>query len=94
MKKSGLNSTKVFIDSFSGKVAELKRGNRSNHNVLAVLEKHPMVSTWDMGELPWLRNTISKLTNLGYILSLEEPYPWHRYRLTALGLAFLASAVT
>lgn len=41
---------RVFLDSFSGDIAELKRGQRTAENALAVLDKSPMVSTWDLSE--------------------------------------------
>lgn len=65
--------------------AELKRGQRNSENVLAVLAKHPRVSTWDMSELSWLRAAIDDLERRGLIESRDESYPWHRYAVTDAG---------
>jgi len=77
----------MHIDYFSGEAADLKRGHRSSEDVLLVLAKHPRVSTWDMSELPWLRAAIVDLEKRGLIVAQDEPYPWHRYKLTSIGLA-------
>ena len=69
----------VFIDSFSGAVADLKRPYRNSDGMLSVFAKHPMVSVWDMSELPWLRYAIKDLESRGLIEMKKEPYPWIRY---------------
>ena len=79
----------MHIDYFSGEAADLKRGHRSADDVLAVLEKHPRVSTWDMSELSWLRAAIESLEQRGLIAAQDEPYPWHKYKLTDAGRATL-----
>ena len=58
---------RVFLDSFSGDLAELKRGKRTPENALAVLNKSPMVSTWDMSENKWLYRLISDLKQRGML---------------------------
>lgn len=80
---------KIHIDSFSGKVVDLKRGQRTHENILEVLSKHPRISTWDMGELPWLRNAINELKLYGFIVEQDEPYPWHKYKVTDTGLSYM-----
>ncbi len=76
---------RIFLDSFSGAAAMLPRAQRNANCVLAALAKHPYVSTWDMEELPWLRNIIADLKQQGLITSQDEPYPWLRYKLTEAG---------
>lgn len=84
---------RIFIDAFSGKVADLPKGYRTSEDILKALDKSPRVSTWDMGELVWLRSAISDLKKLGLIVSdPNEPYPWHRYTLTDAGRAAIAKA--
>jgi DNA-binding HxlR family transcriptional regulator len=82
----------IFLDSFSGAAADLKKGQRSAENVLAVLAKSPRVSTWDM-EAAWLRGALAQLQRDGLISEdKSEPYPWHRYTVTAAGRAALEAA--
>lgn len=71
----------IFIDSFSGPAADLKPADRTPSKVLAALRKNPRVSTWDMSEHPWLQGCISILQKQGYIKSVPEPYPWHRWEI-------------
>lgn len=74
----------MILDSFSGAASDLKGAARTDDNVLAVLAKHPRVSTWDMSEHGWLRDRIASLKRKGAIEEVEsEPYPWHRYRVVA-----------
>lgn len=81
---------RVFIDSFSGALADLKKGQRTEGNALAAMHKHPRVSTWDMSEYAWVRNLIGDLKRKGLIEERgDEPYPWHRYALTNTGRATL-----
>jgi len=75
----------IFIDSFSGAAADLKKGSREPINILNALKDDPRVSTWDMSETPWLRNRISLLIKDGLLAELDEPYPWHRYKITEKG---------
>lgn len=84
--------SRIFLDSFSGAAADLKKGQRSAENVLTVLAKNPRVSTWDM-EAAWLRGAIAQLQRDGPITEdKSEPYPWHRYAITAAGRAALKDA--
>lgn len=83
----------VFPDCFSGSVYDLKPRQRGNiKTVLKVLSVDPNVSTWDMdnGIRYPLWKTIKKLEDLGYVKSVERPYPWHRYLVTEAGKKFLS----
>lgn len=90
--QKGRHNTEIaFLDSFSGDLADLKRGKRTTENALAVLDRNPMVSTWDMSENKWLYRLICDLKYSGLIVEQEQPYPWHRYGLTDAGKAHLPS---
>ena len=80
---------RVFLDSFSGEITNLKRGQRTQENMLAVLAQHPLVSTWDMSEHAWVRNEIANMVKDELIVSVEQPYPWLRYELTDKGRALM-----
>lgn len=70
----------IFLDTFSGAAAYLKRGQRTSDNVLAALRRDPRISTWDMSEHPWLCRCIKDLIQDGLIIEdKNEPYPWHRF---------------
>lgn len=71
------------FDSFSSAAAELPPGSRSTADVLQALRTNPRVSTFDMSEHGWLANAIHELKRAGQISEIAEPYPWHRYRVTA-----------
>lgn len=81
----------MIIDSFSGLASDLKGSQRTSENVLAVLAKHPRVSTWSMSEHVWLRDAIKELKHRRLIIEQDESYPWHRYSLTDAGRALLRS---
>lgn len=75
---------RVFMDSFSGDAASLPPRSRTPDHVLTVLRTSPRVSTWDMGEEPWLRYCIDILKRDGKITEdSSEPYPWHRFNVCA-----------
>lgn len=80
---------RIYLDSFSGEIADLKRGKRTRENMLAVLAQSPLVSTWDMSEHAWLRNGIADMEDAGLIVSADQPYPWLRYELTDKGRALM-----
>lgn len=82
-------ANRIFIDSFSGALVDLKKPQRTEATALSVLHKHPRVSTWDMSECVWVRDLIEDLKHKKLIEELAEPYPWHRYALTDAGLAAL-----
>ena len=78
----------IHLCSFSGAVVDLKPRMRTPANVLAVLAKHPRVSTFDMSETPWLAGCIDTLLSQGLIVEDKtEPYPWHRFNPTKPALA-------
>lgn len=79
----------IFLDSFSGALADLKTKQRTEENALAILAEHPRVSTWDMSENRWLCGLIDGLKQNGLIVEQTEPYPWHRFALTDKGRAKL-----
>lgn len=83
----------IFMDSFSGSIGELKPKQRGDlKTVLRVLLKDPNVSTWDMddGKRYPLWKTILKLEAMKYVVSVNIPYPWHRYEVTEAGKKFLS----
>ena len=69
----------IFLDSFSGDLADLKNGQRTAENALAILAVHPRVSTWDMSEHKWLRDLIGDMKKRGLIVEQKAAYPWHSY---------------
>lgn len=69
----------IFLDSFSGDIADLKKGQRTVENALAILGVHPRVSTWDMSEHKWLRDLIGDMKKRGLIVEQKAAYPWHSY---------------
>ena len=78
--------SEVFMDSFSNAtVVDLKKSERNENGVLYALKHHPRVSTWDMSENAWLRNIIKSLQDKKLIEPLDEPYPWHKWKLTEEG---------
>lgn len=78
----------VHICSFTNvSLAELKKSNRNENNVLYALKYHPRVSTWDMCENAWLRNIIESLEKKELILPVKDDYPWHKWELTSKGEA-------
>lgn len=86
----------VFMDSFSGSVYDLKPRQRGNiGTVLKVLLVDPDVSVWDMdnGTRYPLWKTIKKLEDLGYVKSVEKPYPWLRYEVTESGKKFISENI-
>jgi hypothetical protein len=79
----------VFLDSFSGKVAELKpRQQRDLFLVLQVLVNNPSVSTWDMGEHNLWR-TMNELKYFHLIEDIERAYPWNEFKVTEKGKQML-----
>lgn len=84
---------RVFLDSFTGAVADLKPKQRTIENVLIVLDDSPLVSTWDMSSNRWLQQMVAVLVQRKFIEEdKKERYPWHRYKVTDLGKAYLADA--
>lgn len=78
------------IDSFSGSASEIPKGKRTTENLLRVLARDPLVSTWDMSEYRWLRDLIYSAIKDGLLSFADQPYPWCRCVLTDEGRAMLA----
>ena len=76
----------VHIDSFSNAtVVDLKKSMRNENGVLNALKINPRISTFDMSEHQWLPPIIKLLEGKQMIKSLDEPYPWHKFKLTKKG---------
>lgn len=69
----------VNIESFSGMAALLPASSRTPADILAALGECPFVSTFDMSELPWLRQGIESLLRNRKIVERPVDYPWHYY---------------
>ena len=86
--------SRIFLDSFTGSLGELKRGHRTILDGLRVLDRDPRVSTFERGS-PWLERLINDLKTGGYITEdHSEPYPWHRYKITAKGRECMGQAAS
>jgi len=85
MSKAGKKT--IYLDSFSGDAADLKKDQRTSENVLIVLLDSPRISTWDMSDHPWLVRAVKDLEKRGLITACDEPYPWHKYTVTKQGLS-------
>jgi len=76
----------MHICSFTNvTVADLKKSMRNENGVLNALKIDPRISTWDMSENMWLVDIIKSLEDKGLILPVEEPYPWHKWKITKAG---------
>jgi hypothetical protein len=80
----------IFLDSFSGDLADLKPKMRTTANALAVLSNSPRVSIWDMDK-QWLRSLVLELETRKFIVPKAEGYPWLRWEITEAGMQFLRS---
>lgn len=69
----------MHVDSFSGIAAACPRGKRNPEGVLEALRRSPWVSTFDMGERRWLRDSIARLERDGLVRREQADYPWLRY---------------
>lgn len=79
----------AHIDSFSGRAAELKRGERTVLKLLQALAADPRISTFERGTY-WLENLLRDAKDKGLIVEdIAEPYPWCRFYLTDAGRAEL-----
>ena len=84
--------SRVFVDSFSGAVAELTRKQQADPvAVLRALQRSPMVSTWDLSGS--LDGVIWQLKKDGLIedQSKSVGYPWHKFGVTTKGAERLAA---
>lgn len=80
-----MSNTVVFIDIFSGDVADLPRKRRTETEVLKVLSTSPRISVFDMVEHAWLRNVVTRLAAKQAVSVVQEGFPWIRYEVTASG---------
>lgn len=77
--------SRAILCRFSGSLGELSKGHRTIAEALCVLSEDPRVSTFERGT-PWLERLLADLKAQGLIVEDEsEPYPWHRFNLTAAG---------
>jgi hypothetical protein len=80
----------IFIDCFSGPLANLQPGRRTIADGLRALALDPRVSTFDRGTA-WVDRLIRALLDAGLVVEDKmEPYPWHRFTLTAAARQLLA----
>ena len=87
--------SRVFVDSFSGAVAELTRKQQADPvAVLRALQRSPLVSTWDLWESDRLSDVIRRLKKDGLIESQPKSvgYPWHRFVVTPKGAEEIGKA--
>jgi len=80
----------IFLDGFSGSIMDVKKKDQNDLGALVAIKSDPRVSTWDMteawgGDELWI--VLKRLELEGLIKAVEEPYPWHKYKLTKEGLA-------
>ena len=80
----------IYLDSFSGALADLKPKERTNLTILRTLKRHPLVSCWDMSEHRWIRDAIAELIRMQVLVAENESYPWHRFSVTPTGDALLS----
>lgn len=78
----------IFLDSFSGALSDLPKGQRTQEHALRVLAADPRVSTFERGT-PWLERLLLDLKDGGLIVELDAAYPWHHYSLTEAGRRML-----
>lgn len=79
----------ISLDTFSGRAAEIKRGERTVLKLLQALAEDPRISTFQRGTW-WLENLLHDAKRQGLIVEdKDEPYPWHRFDLTDKGRAML-----
>lgn len=84
--------SRIFVDSFSGALADLPKGQRTTLDALRTLVEHPQVSTFDRSYLPWVDRLVRDLLAQGLIVEERVQYPWHRFALTDAGRVALAVA--
>ena len=75
----------IHIDSFSGAASDIKKKDRTIENLILVIEKAPMISTWDYQDNTWLWRLVTEAKKQELIEELNQSYPWHKYQLTAKG---------
>jgi hypothetical protein len=73
---------RVIIDSFSNdELANLEKSKRTDDNILSILRKNPMVSTWDISENRWMWGLFKRLASEGKIIDKSHAvgFPWNKY---------------
>lgn len=81
---------RIMLDSFSGSLGELPKGQRTVENAVRVLAADPRVSCFERGTA-WLESLIRDVLRQGLAVECHaEPYPWCRFNLTDAGRQMLA----
>lgn len=80
-----MSRSPIFLDSFSGALADLKPANRTIAAALRTLAESPHVSTFDRSECRWINTLLRSLIDQGLIVEVSAAYPWHRFALTDAG---------
>jgi hypothetical protein len=80
-----MRNGRVFVDSFSSPVSELRGRYRTPEKVLECLKKEPRVSTFDLSENKWLLKIIRDLKSVEAIREVESAYPWHKFAVVKHG---------
>lgn len=75
----------IHITSFSGGASDLKKKDRTVANLILVIDRAPMISTWDFSDNKWLWQLVREAKEQKLIEELKQSYPWHRYQITAKG---------
>lgn len=71
----------MHVCSFGSDVEDLKGEDRNESEVLEILKISPRISSFTMSEhYKWLPSLINSMKEKGLIVELEEPYPWHKYK--------------
>lgn len=78
----------TFVCSFSSAISEMKRKDQGDPaKVLAVIEKSPRVSCFDLSENQTIARTVTRLKHDG-LIEYPDPqpeYPWNNIVLTEAG---------
>lgn len=81
---------RIMLDSFSGSLGEIPKGQRTVENAVRVLAADPRVSCFERGTA-WLESLIRDVLRQGLAVECHaEPYPWCRFNLTDAGRQMLA----
>lgn len=76
--------------SFSGSLAKLTlKQKKDKIAVLRALSNDPNVSIWDMDRTGILWATIVVLIRDGYVMTVPEHFPWHKFVITEDGKKIL-----
>lgn len=72
----------VYFDSWGSDLEDLCGKNKTKENVVKILERNPLVSTWVMFEnYKWLDPILKELEKRGKIQNLSHTvsFPWHKF---------------